>query len=217
MLKALRELGEFALSIVSDCVEMLGMLQVPTIASSTRGIDRMKALQLSAFICIVLLVAWSATGRAGEAHINPVSVAILTAIYVSFSAWIMHVFLDKVGEYVTNSELKSDATTVILAFNLIVILIATIISEIDLYLFRHQPNILERWDFTTNLLLLLSFPAFAAGGLALLNSIRYTWSGSGSSRGTKKYIHIGAFLLINILLSNAYIYFIFIRMLYVES
>ena len=205
MLKALRELGEFALGIVFDCFELITMLQVPVVATSTRGSDKMKALQLSAFVVIIFLIVWASTTR--RTNVDPITIAVLSVIYLSISSWLVKFYLSYTAQYTANSDLRNDALSVVLAFNLIVVVVATAICEIYTYLDIHTDNALglQRISRDTLTLLLLLAPALFAGLITLVNSVRY--------KGEKSYLSIVFFTLMNAGIASLYVYFVFLKAL----
>jgi hypothetical protein len=206
MLKALRELGEFALSICFDLFELVHMLQVPVIASSIYGTDKVRALQLSALVIIVTLIVWAGTTSSGSAEWT--TIGVISTIYLSFSGWLVYKYLDATVQYRAKSDLKLDALSVVLTFNLLVILIATVTRELNSYLELEQRDF-PSLDANSLRLVLLIVPVLVAGFVTVVNSLRYRNTAEAGSHKNIAYLHIGLFTLLNILLADTYVYLMF--------
>ncbi len=207
MLKALRELGEFALSICFDLVELLLMLQVPVIASSIYGADKVRALQLSALVTIVTLIVWAGTTSSSSTEWT--TIGVISTIYLSVSGWLVYKYLGATIEYEAKSDLKLDALSVVLTFNLLVILVATAARELNSYLaieYRDFPSL----DASSLRLVLLVVPVMVAGLVTVVNSLRYKKRYEAGSKTNVAYLHIGLFTLLNILLADTYVYLMFV-------
>jgi hypothetical protein len=207
MLKALRELGEFALSMSFDLVELLLMLQVPVIATSTYGADKVRALQLSALVIIVTLIVWAGTTSAVGAEWS--TIGVISTVYLSVSGWLVYKFLGATVEYGAKSDLKLDALSVVLTFNLLVILVATATRELNSYIameYREFPSL----DASGLRLALLVVPVLVAGFVTVVNSLRYRKRREVGSRSNVAYLHIALFTLLNILLADIYVYLMFV-------
>jgi hypothetical protein len=205
MLKALRELGEFALSICFDLVELLLMLQVPVIASSIHGPDKVRALQLSALVIIVTLIAWAGTTSSSSAEWT--TIGIISTIYLSVSGWLVYKYLIATVQYEAKSDVKLDALSVVLTFNLIVILVATATRELNSYVAIEHRD-LPSLDASSLRLALLVVPVMVAGLVTVVNSLRYRKA--SESRANGAYLHIGLFTLLNVLLADTYVYLMFV-------
>jgi hypothetical protein len=207
MLKALRELGDFALSMCFDLVELFLMLQVPVIATSIYGADRVRALQLSALVTIVTLIVWAGTTSSGSAEWP--TIGVISTVYLSVSGWIVYKYLGATVEYEAKSDLKLDALSVVLTFNLLVILVATATRELNSYVaieYRDFPCL----DASSLRLALLVVPVLVAGFVTVVNSLRYRKTHEAGSRTNVAYLHIGLFTLLNILLADTYVYLMFV-------
>jgi hypothetical protein len=207
VLKALRELGEFALSLCFDLVELLLMLQVPVVATSIYGADKVRALQLSALVTIVTLIVWASTTSSDGAEWP--TIGVISTIYLSASAWLVYKYLGTTVEYEAKSDLRLDALSVVLTFNLLVILVATVTRELNSYLereYREFPSL----DAGNLRLVLLVLPVLVAGLVTVTNSLRYKKAGEAGSRTHVAYLHIGLFTLLNIVLADTYVYLMFV-------
>lgn len=211
MLNALRELGEFALSICFDLFELLGMLQLPVIASSVLGAEKVRALQLSALVTIVTLIVWAGTSHSNDADWT--TVGVVSTLYLSFSAWVVYRYLSATAQYEGKSDVKLDALSIVLTFNLVVIFLATILREINFYLQLEQPAGITPLDEAHLRVVVMVAPVFVAGCLLLINSLRYRRRGTTNSGLKKGYVYVGVFTLLNIALSDIYVYLIFVKTL----
>jgi hypothetical protein len=209
MLKALRELSEFALSICFDVFELLQMLQVPVVASSIYGADKVRALQLTASLTIIVLIVWAGTSH--PSNVDWPTIGVTSTIYFSLSAWFVYKYLIATVQYVAKSDLRLDALSTVLTFNLLVILIATFIREVNFYLRLKQPLGITPWPADDLHIALLVAPVFVAGAVTVVNSLRYMYAGNGSSR--VGYLHICLFTLLNVFLADAYVYLVYVTTL----
>jgi hypothetical protein len=214
MLKGLRELADLALGLCFDLFELIYMLQVPVIASSTQGPDKVKALQLTAFLCIAILIVWSATSHRSAIDSGQTSwlaIGVMSTLYLSFSAWLIHSFLQATGQYLARSDLKLDALSVVLTFNFLVILTVTALLELNYYLDRRKPFEIASWDGNNLYALLLILPVTIAASLTLANSLRYLRRNATPSLGN--YFNITAFTMLNVLLADIFVYLMYVVLL----
>jgi hypothetical protein len=215
MLKGLRELAELALGLCFDLVELVQMLQIPVIASSTCGADKLKSLQLSAFLTIAVLIIWAATTHRPTIEGNEVgwlAIGGVSTVYLSASAGIIYYFLQKTRQYVPGSELKIDALSVVLTFNFVVILAATIIIECNHQVDNKKLFSLDALDGWTLYLVLLIAPAAVAAAVTLANSLRYLRDNPATSSSYAR-LFIFAFVLLNAALADIFVYVMYVSLL----
>lgn len=214
MLKGLRELADLALGLCFDLVELVTMLQIPVIASATQGPDKIKALQLSAFITIAILIVWSTTTHqmTSSTQQSWLTIGIVSTLYLSIAAWLVYNFLQATSQYATRSDIKADALSVVLSFNFIVIVIVTAIIQSNHYIDRRRPfhlNSLDGWDLYGVLLVL---PVAIAGTLTLANSLRYL-RGHPAKSTVRACLQIGAFTVLNVILADLFVYLMYVFIL----
>lgn len=215
MLKGLRELADLALGLFFDLVELAKMLQMPVTASATHEPDRIRALQLSGFLTIAILIVWSTTTHQSTTNSAVQSwlvIGSVSTLYLSSAAFLVCSFLQRANGNAKSSDVRADALSVVLSFNFLVIAAVTAIIQANHYIDRQRPfhlNSLDGWDLY---LLLLVLPVAIAGTVTLANSLRYLRVHPAEST-VRACLQIGAFTLLNVILADLFVYLMYVVML----
>jgi hypothetical protein len=133
MMKDWKKYASLVLDTLSDIYQLVILTVLPTPASSTNGVDRMRALHLSALIAITVLAIWmmKATETPGGADFNPLFFIILTILYFTLVSWAVFGALRATKLYEPKGETISDALTLVIGFGLIGTFVAAVIAEAD--------------------------------------------------------------------------------------
>jgi hypothetical protein len=122
---------------LSDTVELVMLIVIPTPATSVNGKDKMRALHLSALIAITILGIWlvKATSAAGSTNFEALFFIVLSIVFFTLVSWIIFGLLKLTGLYDPKGETITDALTLVIGFNLFATAAAVVIKEADI-LFR---------------------------------------------------------------------------------
>jgi hypothetical protein len=116
---------------VSDAVQLVILVVIPTPASSTNGRDKMRALHLSALIAITILGIWimKASQAAGGNDFSALGFIVLSILFFTFVSWAVFGALKLTGLYEPRGDAMGDALTLVIGFNLIATFAAAVIRE----------------------------------------------------------------------------------------
>lgn len=169
MLKGIREIGEFTLRLFFDSFELLGLMISLNPSSTMHGQDRMRALQTSAFVLIILLALWVASTKAGSIS-EPVGIAIASVLYFSFSSYAVYLLISVFPPLKAKKEKtdrRSEALTITIGFNLIVMFFVALIRQTDVFIHAYEPYGF-RLSFETARLITLVFPSAVSGTIVFV-------------------------------------------------
>jgi hypothetical protein len=122
---------------VSDNVQLVLLIVLPTPASSSNGIDKVRALHLSALTTLAILGIWLvvATRTAGKSNtFDPLFFIIMSVLFFTFVSWLVFGLLKATGLYDPAGQTITDALTLVIGFNLVATVAAAIIREADILL-----------------------------------------------------------------------------------
>jgi hypothetical protein len=145
MVKELRELVTFVLAFGLDVLEAVRNSALPTSPSASVGVDRVKALNVSAVVAIVLISIFIKTLSAVRVDLDLLLFSVLCIFYFMISAMLVSFYLRRLAGKATEASTAKDDPSVhradpdidahatVLGFNIVALLSFALLRELAVF------------------------------------------------------------------------------------
>jgi hypothetical protein len=142
MLKELRELIGFVLGFLTDVVELIGTSRLSLSPLQSLGRDRALSLQLSGVVGIVIVGIFISTLSDKDVKIDLLTFGAITLIYFTVAAFAIGLAMrllrntDPKAPARSASDTQVDATSYVISFNLVALLVFALLRDVLNYFWR---------------------------------------------------------------------------------